>query len=81
MNLLEFAQRFLNYKAFIMIVNNQTGKVEFKGMFLDCPYRFCRFANVVSGEVDKDSNTLILYVNCNSPMYYEVKSHFLDAGE
>jgi hypothetical protein len=78
MQLLEFAQRFLNYKAFVTIINQQSGKVEFTGMFMDCPYRFCRFANVIRCEIDKDNMSLILYVVSNGNMYYNTQSHFLN---
>ena len=80
MQLLEFAQRFLNYKAYVSIRNAQTGKVEFTGMFMDCPYRYCKFSNVARCEVDTELNILVIYVLCNSSMYYNTTSHFIDAG-
>ncbi len=77
MQLLEFGQRFLNYKAFVMIVNNHTGKVEYRGMYLDAPYRFLRFTDVVSCEVDE--NALRIYISANNPMFFNTTSHFIDA--
>ena len=78
MQLLEFGQRFLNYKAFVQIVNDRNGKVEFVGMFMDCPYRFLRFGNVVRPEIDSDNNTLVIYITSNSAMYFNTTSHFLE---
>ncbi len=78
MQLLEFAQRFLNYKAMVSIINQQTGKEEFTGMFMDCPYRYCRFSNVNRVEVDK--LIMVIYITANSSMYSNVTSHFIEAG-
>lgn len=79
MQLIEFGQRFLNYKCIVSIRNAKTGLVEFSGMFMDCPYRFLRFADVVRLELDRESNVLDIYVLCNSPMYYATQSHFMDS--
>lgn len=78
MQVLEFGQRFLNYKAAVMIVNNHTGKVEFTGMFVDCPYRLLRFADVVRVDVDSFDNVLKLYITSNSKMFFDTISHFSD---
>ena len=76
MTLIEFGQRFLNYKAQVMIVNNSTGKTEFRGMFMDCPYRFLRFSDIVRIELDNEDREIVFYVGCNSSMYYAEKPHF-----
>lgn len=81
MQLIEFGQRFLNYKALVSIRNYVTGKVEFSGMFVDCPYRFLRFGDIGRIELDNDLNTMIIYVKCNSSMYFDTKSHFLIDSE
>ncbi len=78
MQLLEFGQRFLNYKAIVKIINNHTAKVEFQGMFMDCPYRFLRFANVVRCELDYVNSVLAIYISSNSPMYHNTQTHFLN---
>ena len=77
MQLLEFGQRFLNYKAYVRIVNNHTGATEFAGMFMDAPYRLLRFADLVRPEIDRDNNTLILYITSNSKMFFSKEQHFL----
>jgi hypothetical protein len=77
MQLLEYGQRFLNFKALISVRNSKTGKVEFSGMFVDCPYRYLRFADVDRVEIDNDLGIMDIYVLCNSPMYYNTQTHFL----
>lgn len=77
MQLLEFGQRFLNYKAFVRIVNNHTGVTEFAGMFMDAPYRLLRFADVVRPEVDSEQGVLILYITSNNKMFFNRESHFI----
>ncbi len=79
MTLLEFGQRFLNYKALVSIRNAKTGKIEFSGMFMDCPYRYLRFSDVDRLEMDRELNVLIVYVLCNSPMYFNTFSHFIES--
>lgn len=78
MQVLEFAQRFLNYKSAVMIINNHTGKVEFAGMFMDAPYRFLRFADVVRIDVDTNDNALKIYITSNSKIFFDTTSHFQD---
>lgn len=78
MQLLEFGLRFLNFKAFIMVVNNHTGKVEFQGMFVDAPYRLLRFADIVRVDTDKVENKLVLYITSNSAMFFNTQSHFIE---
>ena len=78
MRLIDFGQRFLNYKALVSIRNAKTGKVEFTGMFVDCPYRYLRFGDVSRVELDTDINAMIIYVLCNSHMYFDTQSHFLN---
>jgi hypothetical protein len=80
MQVLEFGQRFLNYKAMIRLVNNHTGKVEYSGMFVDSPYRLLRFADVVRPEIDKESGVLVLYISSNSTMFFNTVSHFIDCN-
>lgn len=77
MQLLEFGQRFLNFKALVSIRNAKTGKVEFSGMYVDCPYRYLRFSDVSRVELDRDTNILDIYVLCNSSMYFNTTTHFL----
>jgi hypothetical protein len=79
MQLLEFGQRFLNYKAAIMVVNNHTGKVEYLGMFVDCPYRLLRFADVVRIDLDEVSNVIKIYITSNGKMFFDTISHFSDS--
>ena len=79
MQFLEFGQRFLNYKAYIRVVNNHTGVTEFAGMYMDCTYRFLRFADVVRVEIDKDVGVLIVYITSNSTMFFNTVSHFIDS--
>lgn len=81
MQTLEFGQRFLNYKAFVMIVNNHTGKVEFQGMFVDTPYRLLRFSDVVRMEVDNFEGKLVIYITSNSTMFFNTQSHFIEAND
>ena len=78
MQLLEFGQRFLNYKALVRVVNNHTGATEFAGMFMDCPYRILRFTDVVRPEIDRDNQVLILYITSNSAMFFNTVTHFLE---
>jgi hypothetical protein len=77
MQLLEFAQRFLNYKAYVTIYDQRTGKKEFTGMFMDCPYRICCFSDVARCEISKENLSLILHVVSNGSMYYNTTSHFI----
>ena len=77
MQLLEFGQRFLNYKAFVEIIQKQSGATVFKGMFMDCPYRVLRFANVVKCEVLEGAEILKISISANSPMYFNTQSHFI----
>ena len=76
MSLLEFGQRFLNYKAFVRIINNHTGQCEFAGMFMDCPFRLLRFADIVRPEVDRENGVLIIYITSNNKMFFVKESHF-----
>lgn len=75
MQILEFGQRFLNYKAEIMLVNNHNGKVEFKGMFVDAPYRLLRFADVVSIELTEEYITI--YLTASHGMFFNTQPHFI----
>lgn len=77
MTLEEFGQRFLNYKALVRIVNNHTGVTEFAGMFMDCPYRYLRFADVVRVELDKATKVLVFYITSNSGMFFAKESKFM----
>ncbi len=79
MQLLEFGQRFLNYKAEIKVVNNHNGKLEYKGMFVDCPYRILRFADVVRIELDTEENTVRAYITSNHVMFFNTAPHFIDS--
>ncbi len=78
MQLLEFGQRFLNYKALVRLVNNHTGVTEFAGMFMDAPYRLLRFADVVRTELDSVHEVMIIYITSNSRMFFDKESHFLN---
>jgi hypothetical protein len=72
--LLEFGQRFINFKAAVKIVNNHTGKIEFMGMFVDCPYRILRYAEVVNVEVDEQY--LRIYITSKQKMFFDTEPHF-----
>ena len=78
MQLLEFGQRFLNFKAAVMIINNHTGVIEFSGMFVDCPYRILRYADVVRTGLDRDNKALTIYITSTQKMFFDTVTHFLE---
>jgi hypothetical protein len=75
MQLLEFGQRFLNYKAIVRLINNHNGKVLFQGMFMDAPYRFLKFMDLVRVETDLETAVLVIYASANGPMFFHTESH------
>jgi hypothetical protein len=77
--LLDFGNRFLNYKAIVRVISNHDSKILFQGMFVDTPFRILKFADIVKIRLDENDDVISIYITGNSTMFYNTQPHFIES--